>query len=78
MKDQTEYLLEVWKTTIDVQKHFNELEMRIRSVAITVLAAFLAAAGYSMKEKLRLNIFGADMSLTVLILLAAVVCWTSF
>ena len=76
--DRAEQLLEVWKTTIDVQKHFNELEMRIRSVAITVLAAFLAAAGYTMKERLRLDIFGKEISLTVLILGAAAVCWASF
>lgn len=75
---RTEHLLEVWKTTIDVQKHFNELEMRVRSVAITVLAAFLAAAGYTMKERLHLNVFGLDLSLTVLVFLAAVVCWAAF
>ena len=35
--------LEVWKTTVDVQKHFNELELKIRNFAITVVGAFLAA-----------------------------------
>src|SRR3546814_14384707 len=44
--------IEIWKTIIDVQKHFNELEMRIRNVAVTVLAAFLAAAGFTTKENI--------------------------
>ena len=39
-----ERLLEAWKVTVEVQMHFNELEMKVRSFAITVLAAFLAAS----------------------------------
>ncbi|MDQ4086919.1 MAG: hypothetical protein M3177_02725 [Pseudomonadota bacterium] len=78
MSDEVDRLLEVWKTTVDVQKHFNDLEMRVRSIAITVLAAFLAAAGYTLKEGLRLHIFGQDVPLTVFLLLAATICWLSF
>src|SRR3546814_2906700 len=51
MSATDENRIEIWKTIIDVQKHFNELEMRIRNVAVTVLAAFLAAAGFTMKER---------------------------
>src|SRR3954462_473616 len=78
MTDRVDRLLEVWNSTIDAQKHFNELEMRVRSVAITVLAAFLAAAGYTLKERLYLHLFGCDLSLTVLVFLAAALCWSSF
>src|SRR3546814_2229171 len=52
MSATDENRIEIWKTIIDVQKHFNELEMRIRNVAVTVLAAFLAAAGFTMKENI--------------------------
>jgi hypothetical protein len=76
--DADERVLEAWKTTVGVQQHFNDLEMRIRSVAITVLGAFLAAAGFSMKEKLQLEIFGRPLSLTGFILLAAAICWMLF
>jgi hypothetical protein len=78
MTDRTDQLLEVWKTTIDVQKHFNELEMRVRSVAITILAAFLAAAGYTVKEGLSLRVFGGEIPLAVLVFSAASICWSAF
>jgi hypothetical protein len=43
-----------------------------------VLGAFLAAAGFSMKEKLQLELFGRPLSLTSFILLAAAICWMLF
>jgi hypothetical protein len=39
------FALEVWKKTIDVQQHFNTIEMQIRNFAITVLTATIGAAG---------------------------------
>jgi hypothetical protein len=76
--DAEERLLEAWKTTVEVQKHFNEIEMRIRNVAITVLAAFLGAAGYTTKENLQIEVSGVTFSLTTAVLLAAAICWMSF
>lgn len=73
-----ERLLESWKVTIEVQMHFNELEMKVRSFAITVLAAFLAAVGFVLKEDLELRIFGKGLSLSGMILLAAILCWGAF
>lgn len=70
--------IEIWKTIVDVQKHFNELEMRIRNVAVTVLAAFLAAAGYTMKENLHVQLGDGDASLTSLVLMGGVLVWLAF
>lgn len=36
--------LEAWKTIIEVQQHFNTIEMQIRSVAISLLTATIGAA----------------------------------
>jgi hypothetical protein len=78
MMDAEERILEAWKVTVGVQQHFNELQMRIRSIAVPVLGAFLGAAGFSMKESLRVRLGGWDLSLTTFILLAALVCWAAF
>ncbi len=40
-----EFGLETWKAAIDVQKHFNTIEMQIRNIAVTVLTATIGAAG---------------------------------
>jgi hypothetical protein len=41
--DEKQVLLEAWKTTIASQSHFNEMAMKLRSFAITLLAAILTA-----------------------------------
>lgn len=78
MKDSDAATLEVWKATIDVQKHFNELGLRVRSMAVTVLGALLAAAGYALKDHRTVDFLGGKASLTGTILLAALICWTAF
>lgn len=78
MSATDENRIEIWKTIIDVQKHFNELEMRIRNVAVTVLAAFLAAAGFTTKENIQVTLWVGRVSLTSLVLLAAALCWLAF
>lgn len=70
--------LEVWKVTIEVQKHFNDLSMRVRGIAVTVLGAFLAAAGYALKEHKIVEFGGASVSLAGLILTSAFICWFAF
>lgn len=69
---------EVWKVTIEVQKHFNDLAMRVRSIAITVLGAFLAGAGYALKEQNTVHFGSTKVSLSGLILTSAIICWAAF
>jgi hypothetical protein len=47
------FALEAWKKTIEVQQHFNTIEMQIRNFAITVLTATIGAAGliYSQSQE---------------------------
>jgi hypothetical protein len=78
MTDEEKAAFEVWKVTVDVQKHFNDLSMRVRNIAITVLGAFLAAAGYTLKDGATVTLMDRTFSLTGWILIAATVCWFSF
>ena len=78
MTDDEKAILEVWKVTIDVQKHFNDLSMRVRNIAITVLGAFLAAAGYALQDQATVTLLGSSFSLTAWILVAAIICWSAF
>ncbi len=45
-------LLEAWKQCVDVQMHFNDMEMKIRSLAVTVITAISGAIGYLLKENI--------------------------
>jgi FMN phosphatase YigB (HAD superfamily) len=77
-KDQMTLVLDTWKKTVDVQQHFNDLELRIRNYAVTVLGASLGLAGYAFKENLQVIFSHHSVSVTGLILLFSIVPWLSF
>jgi hypothetical protein len=41
--DEEQVLVEAWKTTIAEQAHFNDMTMKLRSFALTLVAAILTA-----------------------------------
>ncbi len=45
LKERVDFALEAWKTVVEVQEHFNTIEMQIRNLAVTVLTATVAAGG---------------------------------
>ncbi len=42
--------VDIWKKTIDVQQHFNDLELRIRNYAFTILGIIISASAVAYKE----------------------------
>jgi phosphoglycolate phosphatase-like HAD superfamily hydrolase len=76
--DQIETVVDAWKTTVDVQKHFNELEMKVRNFALTILGAILAGAAFSVKEQVEVGIWGTHIPLATLVLLAGAAVWIAF
>lgn len=61
--------LDIWKKTIDVQMHFNELEMKIRNFAILLISAFIGGAGLALKEGMTIS--SLDISLASALLYSA-------
>lgn len=49
-KEKVDLAVDAWKTTVSVQQHFNDLELRIRNFAITFAAAVLGLVGLALKE----------------------------
>lgn len=43
-------LLDAWETVVDVQQHFNDMEMRVRALCLTLLGTLLGAASYSYHQ----------------------------
>lgn len=72
------YYIDIWKKTIDVQSHFNDLELRIRNFAITLLVALLTGAGLTLKDNISVVIFGYSLPVAVLLIFTALVAWVSF
>lgn len=76
--NETEAHVEVWKKIIDVQQHFNDLELRIRNFALIVNGAFLALGGYALKDGGFANLWGAQVSSAALIIGASLLPLCAF
>jgi len=50
--------LSAWNKTIDVQMHFNTIELQIRNYALTLFTAVIAGIGYLLKEKIDIIVLG--------------------
>lgn len=50
-EQQRTQIIEIWKTIVEVQRHFNDIAMRIRSMFITILLALFAAIGFLLDKK---------------------------
>jgi len=70
--------IEIWKKIVDVQQHFNDLELRIRNYSLTVLAAMLGFAAYATKEDLRMSIFNYKVSVASALLFSSGFLWLAF
>jgi phosphoglycolate phosphatase-like HAD superfamily hydrolase len=71
-------VVEVWKKTVDVQQHFNDLEMRIRNYAVTVAVAVIGASGLVLRDGISVSLFGLHIPLASLFLLGGAMGLTAF
>jgi|SRR5580704_3974711 hypothetical protein len=78
MEKHLNQYIDIWKKIVDVQQHFNDIEMRIRAIAIPTLAAMLGAAGFAHKEHVNISLFGASFSGAAAIALLTFVVWSVF
>jgi phosphoglycolate phosphatase-like HAD superfamily hydrolase len=70
--------IDLWKKTVDVQQHFNDLELRIRNNAVTVLVAILGAMAFALKEQFEVTVFGSRFALAGALMVPALVGWLAF
>jgi hypothetical protein len=65
--------VEIWKTVVGVQMHFNDIEMRIRSVFITLVLALCASVGFLTDKKPAVLVGGITIYFVALVPLLGVV-----
>jgi len=73
--EEIKIAIEVWKKTIDVQQHFNEICMKIRNVYVTLLAALIALLGAILvrAEDPFFYVFGFQVHSAAIVLFAILV-----
>jgi hypothetical protein len=64
----------MWKQSVEVQMHFNDIEWRIRGLALTVATFALGAAGVAAKDGTRVGWF----SLGALVIGIGLLLWYAF
>lgn len=72
------HYLEMWKQTIAVQQHFNDISWRIRGLALTALTAALGVAAVAARDKSAIGLFDWDIQLSSSILFFGLILWISF
>jgi hypothetical protein len=70
--------VEIWKKIVDVQQHFNDLELRVRNFALVVTGAFLGLGGYAIKDGGAITLFGHVLSIAGLVVLSAILPLLAF
>lgn len=71
-------VIEIWKKCVDVHQHFNDLEMRIRNFALTVVGALIAAVSFTYQQGLHTHIFGINLPTGMGLIVAAIFAWAGF
>jgi len=71
---QLGHYIDMWKQSVDVQMHFNDIEWRIRGLALTVATFALGAAGVAAKDGTRV----LGVSLGSLVIAIGLLLWYAF
>jgi len=58
-KERVDVAMDAWKKSVEVQTHFNDIEIRIRNLAITVVGAVFSVGGLLLKDNRTSNLPGA-------------------
>jgi hypothetical protein len=48
-------IIEIWKTVVNVQMHFNDIEMRIRAMFVTIILALFVSIGFLIDKRIYLD-----------------------
>ena len=76
--DRVALQVEVWKTVVDVQQHFNDIELKIRGLALTVITAVLGAVALALKDGTTVLFLGVRWKLATIVIAFGVVIWRTF
>src|ERR1700761_1590127 len=60
-------IIDVWKAIVEVQQHFNDIEMRIRSMFVTIVLALFASMGFLLDKKLSFPVGTFDIQFAMIL-----------
>jgi hypothetical protein len=65
--ERAKQVIDVWKTIVGVQMHFNEIGMRVRGLFVTILVALFASIGFLLDKQLSLQIWRINIQFATIV-----------
>lgn len=72
-----ENIINIWKNVVEVQKHFNDIEIRIRNFAISIFTFIFAGIGFCIKENVFIYKHGVSLSFASLVAFVGIIVITA-
>ena len=73
--DEAQLVFSVWTKIVDCQMHFNDMVMRVRGLAVTLLLAAFGAAAYSLQSPVFLSVFGRSVHISFFVIVFGLAGW---
>ena len=68
----------IWEKVIDVQMHFNDLCLRIRSFAISILGVLLGSAAIAYRFAGHVEVFSYKFPTATIFISISIISWSAF
>lgn len=77
-EDDLALKIEVWKKVVDVQMHFNDLCLKVRSFAVSILGALLGAAAIAYRFAGQVEVLCLKIPTASIFIGISIVVWLAF
>ncbi|MCX2841988.1 hypothetical protein OQJ59_10190 [Microbulbifer thermotolerans] len=76
--NQSELIFKAWEKTVDVQMHFNDLCLKVRSFAVSILGVLLGGAAISYRYGGDVNMWSVSFPVAAIFVSISIIIWLSF
>lgn len=73
-----ELTFKAWEKTVDVQMHFNDLCLKVRSFAVSLLGVLLGGAAISYRYAGDINMWGYSFPIAAIFVSISIFIWLAF
>ena len=77
-KGNDELQLKVWEKTVDVQMHFNDLCLKVRSLAVSILGVLLGASAISYRFGGIVTLYDLEFHIAAVFIALSMMIWAAF
>ena len=76
--NETEFTFKAWEKTVDVQMHFNDLCLKVRSFAVSLLGVLLGGAAISYRYGGDVSLWSFSFPVAAIFISISIIIWLAF